>query len=79
MLGEKDYQVLILRFGLDGGEKHTLEQVGKMFNVTRERIRQREARALHKLRTDKTMQALWETEDALTDNSPVTREVHPNY
>jgi RNA polymerase primary sigma factor len=42
--------VLILRFGLDDGRPRTLEEVGREFNVTRERIRQIEAKALRKLR-----------------------------
>ena len=41
---------LRLRFGLDDGKMRTLEDVGKVFNVTRERIRQIEAKALRKLR-----------------------------
>ena len=43
-------QVLRLRFGMDDGRARTLEEVGKEFNVTRERIRQIEAKALRKLR-----------------------------
>jgi len=43
-------EVLRLRFGLDDGRARTLEEVGKEFNVTRERIRQIEAKALRKLR-----------------------------
>jgi len=39
-----------MRFGLEGGSEHTLEEVGQSFAVTRERIRQIEARALRKLR-----------------------------
>ena len=39
-----------MRFGLEGGHPHTLEEVGKYFDVTRERIRQIEAKALRKLR-----------------------------
>lgn len=49
-LKEKEQQVLILRFGLMDGRARTLEEVGKEFNVTRERIRQIESRALSKLR-----------------------------
>jgi len=41
--------VITLRFGLDGNQPHTLEEVGQMFHVTRERIRQIEAKALRKL------------------------------
>ncbi|MBR6688222.1 MAG: RNA polymerase sigma factor RpoD, partial [Clostridia bacterium] len=43
-------KVLRLRYGLDDGRPRTLEEVGKAFNVTRERIRQIEAKALRKLR-----------------------------
>ena len=47
---EREQKVLRLRFGLDDGRARTLEEVGKEFNVTRERIRQIEAKALRKLR-----------------------------
>ena len=49
-LTEREQKVLILRFGLTDGRTRTLEEVGKEFNVTRERIRQIEAKALRKLR-----------------------------
>ena len=49
-LSEREQRVLILRFGLLDGRTRTLEEVGKEFNVTRERIRQIEAKALRKLR-----------------------------
>lgn len=49
-LTEREQRVLILRFGLKDGRSRTLEEVGKEFNVTRERIRQIEAKALRKLR-----------------------------
>ncbi len=49
-LGERERRVLELRFGLDTGRSRTLEEVGKEFGVTRERIRQIEAKALRKLR-----------------------------
>ncbi len=49
-LTERERQVIILRFGLEDGRARTLEEVGKEFNVTRERIRQIEAKALRKLR-----------------------------
>lgn len=52
-LTDREKKVLILRFGLGDGRSRTLEEVGKEFNVTRERIRQIEAKALRKLRGPK--------------------------
>ncbi len=49
-LKERERQVIVLRFGLNDGHPRTLEEVGKEFNVTRERIRQIEAKALRKLK-----------------------------
>jgi len=49
-LDEREREILKLRFGLNGGEGRTLEEVGEHFNLTRERIRQIEARAMSKLR-----------------------------
>ena len=49
-LADREQKVLRLRFGLDDGKARTLEEVGKVFNVTRERIRQIEAKALRRLR-----------------------------
>lgn len=49
-LSDREKEVIILRFGLRDGVSRTLEEVGKQFNVTRERIRQIEAKALRKLR-----------------------------
>ncbi len=49
-LTPREEKVLRLRFGIDDGHTRTLEEVGKEFNVTRERIRQIEAKALRKLR-----------------------------
>ncbi|MBQ3222235.1 MAG: sigma-70 family RNA polymerase sigma factor, partial [Clostridia bacterium] len=49
-LTPREEKVLKLRFGLEDGRARTLEEVGKYFNVTRERIRQIEAKALRKLR-----------------------------
>jgi RNA polymerase primary sigma factor len=49
-LTDREEKVLRLRFGLDDGRTRTLEEVGKEFNVTRERIRQIEAKALRKLK-----------------------------
>jgi RNA polymerase sigma factor (sigma-70 family) len=49
-LDEREREILRLRFGLDRGEPRTLEEVGEFFSLTRERIRQIEARAMSKLR-----------------------------
>jgi RNA polymerase primary sigma factor len=49
-LSQREKEVIVLRFGLQDGRQRTLEEVGKAFNVTRERIRQIEAKALRKLR-----------------------------
>ena len=49
-LTDREAKVLKLRFGLEDGRSRTLEEVGKEFDVTRERIRQIEAKALRKLR-----------------------------
>ncbi len=49
-LNERERKVLIMRFGLDDGVTRTLEDVGREFDVTRERVRQIEAKALRKLR-----------------------------
>jgi len=49
-LTEREVQIIRLRFGLEDGHSHTLEDVGARFNVTRERIRQIEAKALRKIR-----------------------------
>ncbi|MFN3333354.1 MAG: sigma-70 family RNA polymerase sigma factor, partial [Caldilinea sp.] len=49
-LSDRERKVLIMRFGLEDGVTRTLEDVGKEFNVTRERVRQIEAKALRKLR-----------------------------
>ena len=49
-LTPREEKVLRLRYGLDDGKARTLEEVGKAFNVTRERIRQIESKALRKLR-----------------------------
>lgn len=50
-LTPREKKIIIMRFGLDGGDMHTLEEVGKEFGVTRERVRQIEAKTLEKLRT----------------------------
>lgn len=57
-LSEREQKILKLRFGLEDGRSHTLEEVGQEFNVTRERIRQIEAKALAKLRKHKDAKKL---------------------
>jgi RNA polymerase primary sigma factor len=49
-LSDREREVLELRFGLRDGKEHTLEEVSRYFNVTRERVRQIEAKALRKMR-----------------------------
>jgi len=57
-LTEREQKIIRLRFGLEDGRQHTLEEVGKEFSVTRERIRQIEAKALAKLRKHKDARKL---------------------
>src|ERR1051325_5709512 len=59
-LTEREQKILKLRFGLEDGKSHTLEEVGQEFSVTRERIRQIEAKALAKLRKHKDTRKLQE-------------------
>jgi len=59
-LSEREARVLRLRFGLEDGKPRTLEEVGRLYDVTRERIRQIEAKALKKLRQPKQLQKLRE-------------------
>lgn len=57
-LTQREREVICLRFGLTGNKEHTLEEVGQMFGVTRERIRQIENKALRKLRNPKRSRTL---------------------
>ena len=57
---EREQEIVRLRFGLDGGQAKTLEEVGREFGVTRERIRQIEAKTLAKLRHPQRSQRLRE-------------------
>ena len=59
-LSEREQEIVRMRFGLDDGQARTLEDVGKYFNVTRERIRQIEAKTLAKLRHPMRSQRLKE-------------------
>lgn len=59
-LSEREQKIIKMRFGLENGKSHTLEEVGQEFAVTRERIRQIEAKALAKLRKHKDSRKLYE-------------------
>ncbi len=59
-LSDREQKIIKMRFGLDNGKSHTLEEVGQEFAVTRERIRQIEAKALTKLRKNKDSKKLYE-------------------
>ena len=59
-LSDREQKIVRMRFGLDNGKSHTLEEVGQEFAVTRERIRQIEAKALAKLRKHKDAKKLYE-------------------
>jgi RNA polymerase primary sigma factor len=59
-LSEREQKIIKMRFGIGGGRSHTLEEVGAEFSVTRERIRQIEAKALSKLRKNKDTKKLHE-------------------
>lgn len=59
-LTDRERKIIKMRFGIGGGKSHTLEEVGAEFSVTRERIRQIEAKALAKLRKNKDTKKLHE-------------------
>ena len=59
-LSDREQKIIKMRFGLENGKSHTLEEVGQEFAVTRERIRQIEAKALAKLRKHKDAKKLHE-------------------
>jgi RNA polymerase primary sigma factor len=61
MLPERDREILRLRYGIDGGEPMTLEEIGRRFGLTRERIRQIEVEALKRLAVQREVLALHET------------------
>jgi RNA polymerase primary sigma factor len=58
-LTPREERIVRMRFGLGMNSDHTLEEVGQQFSVTRERIRQTEAKALRKLRHPSRSRALW--------------------
>jgi len=58
-LSKREAMVIAMRFGLAGHTAHTLEEVGKQFGVTRERVRQIEAKALNKLRRNRKLLSFW--------------------
>jgi len=62
-LSQRERRIITLRFGLEDGRMRTLEEVGRAFGLTRERIRQIEARSLHKLRACREAQHLRETSE----------------
>ena len=76
-LSAREQKIIKMRFGLDDGVPHTLEEVGKEFNVTRERIRQIEAKVLEKLRTHPMSVKISEDPGAhkksVTDNCPLVQ------
>ncbi|MDO8486841.1 MAG: sigma factor-like helix-turn-helix DNA-binding protein [Candidatus Curtissbacteria bacterium] len=55
ILSPREFGIISLRFGIADGNTHTLEEIGRIYNVTRERIRQIEARAMSKLRASKDL------------------------
>ncbi|MDR0957504.1 MAG: sigma-70 family RNA polymerase sigma factor [Candidatus Nomurabacteria bacterium] len=59
-LSDRERKIIKMRFGIDGGRPHTLEEVGAEFQVTRERIRQIESKALNRLKRQKDVQKLYE-------------------
>ena len=58
ILTDKEKMILKLRFGLEGSDEYSLEQIGKMMQLTRERVRQIQARALTKLKDHPSTQFL---------------------
>jgi RNA polymerase primary sigma factor len=66
-LTPREERVIKMRFGLEDGSEHTLEEVGQSFQVTRERIRQIEAKALRKLRHPSRSRKLKAFVDAVTE------------
>ena len=59
-LKEREQKVITMRFGIGGNEKQTLEEIGKIYGVTKECIRQTEARALNKLKNNNISISLYQ-------------------
>ncbi len=76
-LSPREQKIIKMRFGLDDGVPHTLEEVGKEFNVTRERIRQIEAKVLEKLRTHPMSMKISEEHPNIYKKS--LSELYPSY
>ncbi len=79
ILNEKEQKVLRLRFGLDDGKARTLEEIGQIFDVTKEAIRQIEARALRKLRHPKNRKPLLEYANFPSKASRNMKAMHKVY
>jgi RNA polymerase primary sigma factor len=62
-LPDRERKVLILRFGIGGGSPRTLEEVGRVFNVTRQRIREIEGSALHNMRRSTVRNRIFNGDD----------------
>ena len=83
-LSPREEKVIKMRFGIDVASEHTLEEVGKDFSVTRERIRQIEVKALRKLRhpsRSKKLRAFFETAEQETEQEedmPIIEEDDDN-
>jgi len=59
-LTKRESMVIAMRFGFQGNTQHTLEEIGQQLGVTRERIRQIEAKALQKLRRNTNLYSFWQ-------------------